>query len=113
MKANGIAITLTYPFTGNGSQVCNPAITKSHKIFGNVITKVTQEYVNGNETKLMEILNYAGPLIVVMNVCTGFQTLKAGVYDNPACANDTFSHAVLLVGYGVEKGVPYWLIRNS
>lgn len=61
----------------------------------------------------MEILNFAGPVIVVVNVCSGFQTLKTGIYDNPACPNTTFNHAVVLVGYGVENGIPYWIIRNS
>ena len=47
------------------------------------------------------------PVIVVMNVCSGFQTLRSGIYDNPACSNTTFSHAVVLIGYGVENGMPY------
>ena len=42
-----------------------------------------------------------------MNVCSGFQTLRSGIYDNPACSNTTFSHAVVLIGYGVENGMPY------
>ncbi|CAO1407679.1 unnamed protein product [Diamesa tonsa] len=110
-KSFGVATNATYMYNGIANPTCN--IAQANKFPGGIIKKVTQEYVNGNETKLMEILNYAGPVIVVINVCPGFQTLASGIYDNPACPNNTFNHAVVLVGYGVENGIPYWIIRNS
>ncbi|XP_039459609.1 digestive cysteine proteinase 1-like [Oreochromis aureus] len=36
-----------------------------------------------------------------------------GLYDEPACSNETYSHAVLVVGYGTENGNDYWLVKNS
>ena len=41
-----------------------------------------------------------------------FQTYQSGIFDNAACGTN-LDHAVLLVGYGVENGTEYWLMKNS
>ncbi|GBO34952.1 Cathepsin L, partial [Araneus ventricosus] len=39
----------------------------------------------------------------------------SGIYDQPNCPNDVgfLTHAVLVVGYGTENGLDYWLVKNS
>ncbi len=41
------------------------------------------------------------------------RSYSSGVYVKSAKAKNVGSHAVMLVGWGVESGVPYWLIQNS
>ncbi len=44
-----------------------------------------------------------------------FRFYKSGVYTSKTCGSTPMdvNHAVLAVGYGVEDGIPYWLIKNS
>lgn len=43
-----------------------------------------------------------------------FLNIFAGIYNEPDCSPDVQNHAVLVVGYGIEKnGKEYWLIKNS
>jgi C1A family cysteine protease len=53
-----------------------------------------------------------GPMSTGMRTFEDFSAYKGGIY-NYAWGRETDPHAVILVGYGVENGTNYWLIRNS
>ena len=41
-----------------------------------------------------------------------FQQYQSGIFNSSKCG-DTLDHATLLVGYGVENDVGYWIMKNS
>jgi len=63
-------------------------------------------------TRIMSDLFTNGPLSVALTVYADFPTYKSGVYHHVA-GDPLGGHAVEMVGWGVEGGVPYWLIKNS
>lgn len=68
-----------------------------------------------NEDDLEQAIFQHGPVSVAYQVIPGFKDYKSGVYTTENCKNtaDDVNHAVLAVGYGVENGTPYWIIKNS
>lgn len=53
-----------------------------------------------------------GPFEVAFDVYEDFTAYKSGVYSH-VTGSRLGGHAVRLVGWGVEDGVPYWKIANS
>lgn len=41
-----------------------------------------------------------------------FENYTGGIFEDKTGANAT-SHAISIVGYGVENGTKYWLVKNS
>ncbi|VDL99111.1 unnamed protein product [Schistocephalus solidus] len=71
---------------------------------------------SGNEEELRRALYFHGPISIAIDAGQqSFMSYHSGIYDDPRCQNapSELNHAVLLVGYGVEKGVPYWIVKNS
>ncbi|KAL7054506.1 hypothetical protein AAHC03_026011 [Spirometra sp. Aus1] len=71
---------------------------------------------SGDEEKLRRALYFHGPISIAIDAGReSFMSYHSGIYDDPNCqsAADELNHAVLLVGYGVENGIPYWLVKNS
>ncbi|MHC5589707.1 C1 family peptidase, partial [Escherichia coli] len=67
------------------------------------------------EDELKHAVGLVRPVSIAFEVVKGFKLYKGGVYTSETCGKTPLdvNHAVLAVGYGVENGVPYWLIKNS
>ncbi|CAG9830174.1 unnamed protein product [Diabrotica balteata] len=58
-----------------------------------------------------EVLTY-GPVEAAFDVYSDFVSYKSGVYQHVA-GEYLGGHAVRILGWGEENGVPYWLVANS
>ncbi|KAL3744662.1 hypothetical protein ACJRO7_013863 [Eucalyptus globulus] len=69
----------------------------------------------GAEHELKHAVGMVRPVSVAFQATDLFRHYKSGVFTSDACGSTSMdvNHAVLAVGYGVENGVPYWLIKNS
>jgi len=69
----------------------------------------TYEAVSNNADEVYRLLG-SGPVAVLVDAAT-FQSYTRGIF-NWQCSSVP-NHAVVLVGYGSEGNVGYWIIRNS
>lgn len=83
------------------------------------LTAPIKGYVNvtsGDIEALKVAIFRHGPISVAIDAShRSFSFYANGVYYEPECGSgeDSLDHAVLAVGYGVLKGEPYWLVKNS
>ncbi|KAI0507690.1 hypothetical protein KFK09_013818 [Dendrobium nobile] len=105
----GLEAEEAYPYKGvNG--VCD---FKKKNISVKVIDSVN--ITTGAEDELKQAVGLVRPVSIAFEVVRGFGLYKKGVYKSDKCGSSPMdvNHAVLAVGYGVEGGVPYWIIKNS
>ena len=66
-----------------------------------------------DEEALRSAVATQGPVSVLINANDLQHCVKGmGIYKNTNCSKQV-NHAVLVVGYGTEKGVDYWIVKNS
>jgi cathepsin B len=58
-------------------------------------------------------LVWGGAGVASLMVMSDLLAYSSGVYSPSASALPVGGHAVVLVGWGVDRGVPYWLCQNS
>jgi cathepsin X len=73
----------------------------------------TDEYgeVQG-EVNMMQEIYQRGPLACGIAVPDSLENYTSGIYHDTTGDQD-ICHDVSIVGYGVENGTKYWLVRNS
>ena len=80
-------------------------------------------YVGGfygacNEPEMRVELVKNGPVAIGFEVYNDFFSYTGGIYHHTGLEDkfnpwEVTNHAVLVVGYGEEKGVQYWIVKNS
>ena len=93
------------PYEAKGHILC-PSVDK-HISFSSC-TEVTQN----NELHLLQAVSQQPVSIAIQADTKIFQFYSSGVITNVSCGTET-DHGVLIVGYGVENGIDYWLVKNS
>ncbi|CAG9857254.1 unnamed protein product [Phyllotreta striolata] len=100
---NGLDTEESYPFEAIDGK-CRKTKSKV-KISGYTIVPQNDEY-------LIDAVGTVGPVSVAVKF-DPFVDYAKGILSCPEKGAGPINHAVLLVGYGEEDGVPYWLLRNS
>lgn len=103
---------------------CNKTITTQCEYMVPSASISAWSAVSTDEEQIASALVAQGPLSVLLDA-SQLQYYKSGVWDghieslSPAlgCKPSNLDHAVLLVGYGVDRttgtDVPYWTVKNS
>ena len=68
--------------------------------------------VRSTVAHIAEELMTNGPVEASFSVYEDFLTYKSGVYEH-LTGEYLGGHAVRIIGWGEESGVPYWLVANS
>jgi cathepsin F len=74
-----------------------------------------QSFAPKNETQIKQLLYENGPYAIAINA-TPLQFYLWGIFDpwfEWICNPQELNHGVLLVGYGIDRGYHYWIIKNS
>ena len=97
-----------YPYVGY-DDTCKYDESKVFLKVANWTMLATQD-----EVEMKEFLYSNGPLAIAINA-DPFQYYTGGIIDEDewSCDPEGLNHGVVLVGYGNESGVDYWIIRNS
>ena len=103
----GQCIDSEYPYTsGNGvSGICKSC---------NPIAKFSScSNVKQNDQISLKVAVSRQPVSVAIEADTRyFQSYSTGVLTSIDCGTE-LDHGVLIVGYGEENNIPYWLVKNS
>ena len=94
----------SYPYTATGGscQKCS-TVTK----FGGC-----KDVPSNNQAALKQAVAM-GPVSIAIEADTKiFQSYSSGVITSSSCGTN-LDHGVLIVGYGSENGIAYWLVKNS
>ncbi|EMS67755.1 Fruit bromelain [Triticum urartu] len=105
VENGGLTTEAEYPYTAVRG-ACNRAKSAHHvvQISGSGVIPPR------NEPEMQRAV--AGqPIGVAIEVGSGMQFYRSGVYSGPC--GTALAHAVTVVGYGVDAGVKYWIVKNS
>lgn len=104
---SGLSSFEEYPYDGEARacRVSEKKVKINIKGYGYVHCK-------GDENVLMKAVTEIGPIVVAMDIDhESFMRYSRGIYTESKCSE--VNHGALLVGYGTENGLDYWIVKNS
>jgi C1A family cysteine protease len=65
-----------------------------------------------NEEKFMAAMQQYGAIAVAVDA-SKFNSYQSGIMNGSGCSAYSLNHGVTAVGWGVESGTKYWIVKNS
>lgn len=107
----GLSSSADYPFEGKAGE-CRASVNRvkiDMKGYGFVMSDTDSV----DEKLLRKTVATIGPVTVSMDIDhESFMRYAGGIYYDEECVKRV-NHGALLVGYGTENGVDYWIVKNS
>jgi len=111
IRVGGIQSEAAYPYT-SGKGVVATCKVDTTKFVANISAWGQVSSSPSGEAAIAPYLVQNGPVTIGINA-NPMQDYVRGIDDPSRCSPYNLNHAVLIVGYGTEAGVDYWLIKNS
>jgi cathepsin L len=104
----GVEAEDSYPYEDDDNK-CRFDVTKAlAKVTG--YTNITSK----DENALQQAVATIGPITVAIDSShPSFQLYKSGIYHQLFCSEKVLDRSLLVVGYGIDSGKDYWLVKNS
>ena len=104
---NGLCGDSSYPYnSGDG------VVNSCHSCNNEPNSSVVSHYDVERTTEALELAVSKQPVSIAIEADKqSFQFYKSGVYQ--AACGTNLDHGVLVVGYGSEDGIDYWIVKNS
>jgi hypothetical protein len=101
----GLCTEESYPYTASDDLSC--------KICNKIATFTKCFNIPENDQIALKYAVSEGPVSIAIEADTKiFQSYSYGVITGSLCGTN-LDHGVLIVGYGTENGIDYWLVKNS
>lgn len=108
---NGLCTEEDYPYTSGTSKKNGECYTTCKEDKLSDIAKYVDVRPKSDESLMTALMT--GPVSVAIQANQlKFQLYKSGVLKATDCG-DELDHGVLVVGWGVENDIPYWIVKNS
>ncbi|KAB1203771.1 Cysteine proteinase COT44 [Morella rubra] len=106
MDNHGIDTEEDYPYQGR-ERSCNREKLKRRVVTIDGYTDVP----SNNEQQLLQAVAMQPVSVGICGSEREFQLYSKGIFTGPC--STSLDHAVLIIGYGSENGVYYWIVKNS
>ncbi|CAD8104896.1 unnamed protein product [Paramecium sonneborni] len=90
---------------------CNAQSLRTYEL-DIIKSKETPKKITKNEEQIKNEIYLNGPVQAVFTVYDDFLNYKSGVYQH-ILGQERGKHAVKIIGWGTENGIPYWEVVNS
>ncbi|KAK2947812.1 putative Cathepsin B [Blattamonas nauphoetae] len=111
MVSDGAATEECIPYVSGGGRV--PLCPSKCKNGSDIVRhRARSIYFPDTELKIMQEIYEFGPVQANMYTFQDFSTYKSGIYEHKT-GMWLGGHAVVILGWGVENNVPFWLCQNS
>jgi cathepsin F len=114
MTWGGVETEADYPYTAEDG-TCQLDKKKLQVPVANYTCLTNNKTDGADENTMATFLVANGPLAVALNA-DYVEGYSNGIINPPTpadCDGTSLDHAVLIVGYGVENQVPFWIVKNS